>query len=79
MVSARSLIADDTARREKRSEMLRGSKAIASHIGLTQRDVLYLIKTGTLPGMKIGNKFVADTETIERWFAQKMLRNLLSE
>lgn len=79
MVSARDLIADDTARRAKRSEMLRGSKAIASHIGLTQRDVLHLIKTGSLPGMKVGNKFVVDTETIERWLAEKMLRNLLSE
>lgn len=79
MPSAREVLRQDAARASKRIEMLRGSKAIAGHIGLTQRDVLHLIKTGSLPGMKVGNKFVVDTETIERWLAEKMLRNLLSE
>lgn len=79
MVSATDVRAKDAARSAKRFEMLRGSKAIASHIGLTQRDVLQMIKTGSMPGMKVGNKFVVDTATVERWLADKMLRNLLSE
>ena len=79
MSSATDALLRSARNHEKHINMLRGSKAIASHIGLTQRDVLHLIKTGTLPGMKIGNKHVVDAETVERWLAEKMLRTLLSE
>lgn len=79
MVSARDMLAQDAARASQRIEMLRGSKAISQHIGLSQRDVLAMIKTGKMPGMEVGNKWVVDTKTVERWLAEKMLRNLLSE
>lgn len=76
---AHRLLQDDAARAERQIKLLRGSKAISEHVGLSQRDVLALIKAGDMPGAKIGNKFVVTPEAIEKWLAEKMLRKMLSQ
>jgi hypothetical protein len=47
-------------------DTLWGARAIASYVGLSDRQAYYLLETGQLPGRKIGDRWVASREGLRR-------------
>lgn len=54
--------------------LIKGSKAIADFIGLSQRDVLNLAHQNAIPAFLLGNKLVARPESLREWVADLELR-----
>lgn len=48
-------------------DLLYGVKAIAAHLGITERQAYHLIEIGELPTFKLGGKVCARTCTLDRW------------
>ena len=53
----------------KEPEVVWGAKPISEIIGLTPRQTNYLLNTGEIPAKKVGNRWVANRETLKRFFA----------
>lgn len=51
--------------------ILMGAKAIAAHLGLTQRQVYRLVYECGLPHFKLGGTVAARRSSIARWIAEQ--------
>lgn len=56
------------------STILMGAKAIAAHLGLTQRQVYRLVYECGLPHFKLGGTVSARKSTLLRWLAEQEQR-----
>jgi hypothetical protein len=50
------------------TDLLWGAKAIASYLGLEERQAFYIAESGCLPIMRVGRKLVASKSALARHF-----------
>lgn len=50
-------------------DLLVGAKAIAAHLGLTERQAHHLLFTKRLPALKLGGRVAARKSTLAAWLA----------
>lgn len=54
-----------------RADLLYGAPAIADYLGVTQRQVRYLMEKGTLPSHKIGGKVCSSRGDVDAWLSKQ--------
>lgn len=58
--------------------LLKGSKAIAEFIGISQRDVLRHTHKGELPCFEVGNALRASPDSLRAWVAEQEMKAQLN-
>jgi hypothetical protein len=51
-----------------RLDLLKGAAAIASYLGLTERQVYHYLEAGNLPAKKVGKVWIASPKKLREFF-----------